>query len=203
MISFIHCWKKQVPDNICEDIISIFEDIIKKYPDVISRGKLEYPNTNMQRKDVSIDLNDLPPNVSSNYPIINQLCEVVYEKIYECYSEYKMQYGQLAYGSHEYSTLKVQRTMPYGGFHTLHYEKHDTMDAIRRELVWTIYLNTMPQNEAETEFLYQAVKLQPQKGMVCIFPAGMTHVHRGLTVYTQPKYIMTGWFLRKLRDNEG
>lgn len=63
-----------------------------------------------------------------------------------------------------------------------------------RELVWMIYLNDMPEGEGETEFLYQKRRINPKAGRVVIFPAGLTHVHRGLTVYTQNKYILTGWF---------
>jgi hypothetical protein len=59
----------------------------------------------------------------------------------------------------------------------------------------------MPPNEAESEFLYQAVKIQPEVGKLCIFPAAPTHVHRGLTVYTKPKYILTGWFSRNMSDD--
>ena len=102
--------------------------------------------------------------------------------------------------THSCSDLKVQRTLPYGGYHTWHYEQGNNTEVVSRELVWTIYLNTMPPNEAETEFLYQAVKVRPEKGSVCIFPAAMTHVHRGLTVYTQPKYIITGWFSKVLTE---
>jgi oligoendopeptidase F len=90
---------------------------------------------------------------------------------------------------------KVQKTMPYGGYHIWHYEQlANDQDSHNRELVWTLYLNTMPDHEAETEFLYQKTKVQPKEGTVCIFPAAMTHLHRGLTVYSYPKYIATGWY---------
>ena len=54
----------------------------------------------------------------------------------------------------------------------------------------------MPDGEAETEFLYQKRRIKPEQGMMCIFPAGLTHVHRGNTVFTQDKYILTGWALK-------
>ena len=76
-----------------------------------------------------------------------------------------------------------------------HYENASHQTA-QRELVWTIYLNDMPDGEAETEFLYQKRRIKPEQGMMCIFPAGLTHVHRGNTVFTQDKYILTGWALK-------
>ena len=59
-----------------------------------------------------------------------------------------------------------------------------------------IYLNDMPEGEAETEFLYQKKRVGPTRGTVVIWPAGMTHVHRGNPVYTQDKYILTGWYYK-------
>ena len=63
-----------------------------------------------------------------------------------------------------------------------------------RCLVWTIYLNDIPEGEGETEFLEYGIKVQPKKGMVCFFPADWTHTHRGNAVYTHDKYIATGWY---------
>jgi hypothetical protein len=98
-----------------------------------------------------------------------------------------------------YNNLKIQRTLPLGGYHYWHYENASGQYTYARELVWMVYLNTMPPNEAETEFLYQKMRIRPTKGTVVFFPAGMTHVHRGLTVYSEPKYIATGWYY-KMQD---
>ena len=85
-------------------------------------------------------------------------------------------------------------TLPMGGYHVWHYENGDRAETYNRELVWMIYLNDMPEGEGETEFLYQKKRIRPTQGTVVIWPAGMTHPHRGLTVYTEPKYILTGWY---------
>ena len=88
--------------------------------------------------------------------------------------------------------VKAQKTPPQGGYHEWHYE-NASFTAASRELVWTMYLNTMPEGEAETEFLYQRRRIKPECGMVVIWPAGLTHVHKGNTVFTEDKYILTGW----------
>jgi hypothetical protein len=196
MTNFIHIWKNAIPDEICDQVIEIFEDVVEKYPQKVIYGKLESKVSNMVRDDIALSLDKSPAINDEEYPNRKPISELIYGKLQYCYGEYTREYGQLRGDkTHICSGLKVQKTLPYGGFHAWHYEQSGPTNSIR-ELVWTIYLNTMPPHEAETEFLYQAVKVQPIKGSICIFPAAMTHVHRGLTVYTQPKYIITGWFLR-------
>ena len=80
-----------------------------------------------------------------------------------------------------------------GGFHNFHAENSHYADATRA-LVWTIYLNDVPDGEGETEFLYEKIRVQPRKGMGCIFPAAWMYQHRGNPVHTHPKYIATGWY---------
>jgi hypothetical protein len=55
------------------------------------------------------------------------------------------------------------------------------------------YLNDV-NDDGETEFYYQNLKIKPQKGKTVIWPADWTHTHRGITSPTQEKYIITGWF---------
>ena len=62
-----------------------------------------------------------------------------------------------------------------------------------------IYLNDVPDGEGETEFLYQRRRIKPTKGTVVIFPAGYTHVHKGNTMFTTDKYILTGWYIKTAR----
>ena len=63
---------------------------------------------------------------------------------------------------------KIQRTdTQVGGFHNFHSEISHYKN-IRRVLVWTLYLNDIPENEDETEFLLEKIKIQPKKiRMMC------------------------------------
>lgn len=90
--------------------------------------------------------------------------------------------------------VKVQRTPPKGGFHTWHKEHGPDSRSAYRTLVWTLYLNDIPDGEGETEFLEYGIKVQPKKGKLCFFPAGWSHTHRGNPVYSCNKYIATGWY---------
>jgi hypothetical protein len=92
-----------------------------------------------------------------------------------------------------------------GGYHVFHYERHGASpekEAVKRQLVWMIYLNDVPEGEGETEFLNQGFRYSPRKGDLVIFPAFFTHIHRGNPVYTTDKYIATGWLLWATPEQE-
>ena len=90
--------------------------------------------------------------------------------------------------------IKIQRTNPMGGgFHNFHAEISH-WENCTRALVWTIYLNDIPNGEGETEFLYDKIRIQPKEGMGCIFPAAWMYQHRGNPIHTHSKYIATGWY---------
>ena len=89
--------------------------------------------------------------------------------------------------------VKLQRTPLRGGYHIWHSEQ-DCLKYANRVLAWTIYLNDIPHNEGETEFLWQGVRVNPKMGRCAIWPAAFTHTHRGNPVYTHDKYIATGWY---------
>jgi len=113
--------------------------------------------------------------------------------INECAKEYITEYPNLGTEYHLSSrALKIQKTPPHGGYHVWHHEHG--YGSLGRVLVWTVYLNDIPEGEGETEFLYQGLKVNPKKGKVCLFPAAYTHLHRGNPPYSCDKYIATGWF---------
>ncbi|MCU0767784.1 MAG: 2OG-Fe(II) oxygenase [Gammaproteobacteria bacterium] len=64
------------------------------------------------------------------------------------------------------------------------------MAAALREL-W--YLNDVPGPGGETEFLYQDVKVRPERGKLVLFPPFWTHEHRAAPVRSGAKYIATTW----------
>lgn len=192
METFIRVWENFVDKEICDKIIERFEYHI-------NRNDLKHlvQNNNWLnskcRKDQSIFLqNQLYDEL--------ELCNVVGSDLNKCVTQYVEEFGHIKeqYITHR-NWIKLQKTPQYGGYHLWHHEQFtdDVLDSHTRELVWTLYLNDMPIGEAETEFMYQHTKVQPTVGTICIFPAAFTHLHRGLTVYSHPKYIATGWFFIK------
>lgn len=61
-----------------------------------------------------------------------------------------------------------------------------------RHLTFLTYLNDI-EDGGGTEFLYQKVQTKPQKGLTVVWPAGWTHIHRGIPAPSERKYIVTGW----------
>lgn len=181
---FIALWHKFIPDRLCDRIIEKMDYVMKTSLEV-GDGLDQFPHMSLGRSDKQIILNDFDADLTQE---VNQYLKC-------CLKHYCNTYSQLLSVKLASYTIKGQRTSPGGGYHEWHYE-NAAASASNRELVWTIYLNTMPDGEAETEFLYQRRRVRPKKGTVCVFPAGLTHVHKGNTVFTEDKYILTGWALK-------
>ena len=190
MEDFIRVWPGKVTPEDCQATIKAFEEIVNN-PDLsvhVHNNDKQFDNSNLGRKDLAIFLE------TPELQVANLASKYLYY-LHDCLIEYIHEFGQLNnIKLTNNKCLKMQRTLPMGGYHVWHYENGDRPEAYNRELVWMIYLNDMPEGEAETEFLYQRKRIRPTQGTVVIWPAGMTHPHRGLTVYTQPKYILTGWY---------
>lgn len=63
----------------------------------------------------------------------------------------------------------------------------------QRQLVAIWYLNDVPGPGGETEFLYQDVKIRPERGKLVLFPPFWTHEHRAVELRQGVKYIATTW----------
>ena len=85
--------------------------------------------------------------------------------------------------------INIQKYNPNGGFKAYHYEG-SSKNVSSRLLVFMTYLNDC---DGGTRFLYQGVDIQPRAGLTVIWPAGWTHLHKGLIDHDKTKYIVTGW----------
>lgn len=192
MEDFIRVWERKASHRFCADIISSFNEIeadpeLSKY---ITDNSSQFDIKHFGRRDKAIFL-ETPAFNKSN------LCTELLYIIHECLLEYLEEFSYLKnLNLSNKCNLKIQKTEPYGGYHTWHYETNAGEASWSRELTWMIYLNDMPSGEAETEFFYQGRKISPTEGTIVVWPAAMTHVHRGNTVYTQNKYIATGWWYK-------
>jgi hypothetical protein len=96
-----------------------------------------------------------------------------------------------AFGFQE--SFNIQHYAPNEGFFKWHSERAQHNErTVRRHLVFMTYLNTV-EDGGYTEFKFQNIKIQPQKGLTLIWPADWTWTHRGITSPTEHKYIATGW----------
>ncbi len=105
--------------------------------------------------------------------------------------QYLEEFSQLALNDFWMSAAKVHRTEPGQAFHSWHYDNAGFFVA-DREFVFITYLNDDFEG-GETEFLYQGVRVKPEKVKTVIFPAGYTHMHRGNPPIKGNKYIATTW----------
>lgn len=182
---FIGTYENILSKDQCEELINHFENYLKQ-PNAIDGfvfGNGQMPQKDMSRKDLSLN-------------IIGKLKDNVLNKLYECVDEYKEVYFPAKCLNIISPHVKMQRTPPRGGYHVWHSELSDIY-SVHRVLAWIIYLNDIPEGEGETEFLWQKRRVKPEAGKCIIWPAHFTHLHRGNPVYSDFKYIITGWFVYK------
>jgi hypothetical protein len=150
-------------------------------------GSGVHPSQNtLTRRDFQILLDWIEPDKKLGDAVRNVLNNAVHE--------YREKYITLLSGFEYISyRIKLQKTPIGGGFHNWHCENAAGTEN-DRVLVWTIYLNSLPDGEGETEFLHYGKRIQPCKGDILIFPAYFMHVHRGNPPITTEKYIATGWW---------
>jgi hypothetical protein len=194
---FIGVWDNFVPKPFCEKMIEYFNktfdnngsyigaEVNKDVEDILTMKGEEIYGGSLNRKDLSFLIN------YAN----DELTYQIYQFLVSCVKHYIEEFSQLKKVSMISTDIKIQKTPPGGGYHLWHYE-NSVSQFSQRELTWMIYLNDIPDGEGETEFLYQRRRIKPSQGTVVIFPAGMTHVHKGNTVFTTDKYILTGWYIK-------
>lgn len=85
---------------------------------------------------------------------------------------------------------QIQYYKPGEGFYTWHVDASG-LSGCDRAFVFITYLNDVP--NGGTEFFYQGYTTKAEKGNTVIFPAGLTHKHRGQISEDHEKYIITGW----------
>jgi hypothetical protein len=108
------------------------------------------------------------------------------------------QYVQMLCSVFRSGSINLQKYLAdqggYPHWHSELYPRDAHAETLHRVLLYTIYLNEVPQ-AGETEFYYQQRKIAPSAGSLLIAPAGFTHTHRGNMPLGGDKYIATSWVL--------
>jgi len=183
---FIGHYTGVINSDFCTEIIKAF-DYYHDNQSVYCNDD-QFEDSMAGRFDWSINLSHMSAFLKGNPELeLNQALQ-------ECLKEYTHIFGHLKQAP-LYSTFqKVQKTPAGGGYHVWHDENTSTQTTVQnRVLVWMLYLND-DYKGGETEFLYYKKRIQPEKGKLLIWPAGMTHAHRGGLVLEGMKYVVTGWF---------
>ena len=179
---FIGTYDGTLSNEECLDIINQFTSFEKANTDKVDVNEQLYGGP-LQRKDFCVF-------ADRHLPEVHQLINA---RLHECLLHYCEHFFTVKGIQAASLEVKLQRTPPKGGYHIWHCEQ-DCLKYANRLLVWTIYLNDIPYNEGETEFLWQGIRVNPKAGRCVIWPAAFTHTHRGNPVYTCDKYIATGWY---------
>jgi len=180
---FIGIYENVLSKDTCKNIIELFEGDLKNKIDMV--GDKQFSRDKMERYDFSKEY------VSNQRD--NKIVETVNQALEESIGLYAKEFWIVRQLQARSLEIKLQKTPPRGGYHVWHCEQGNFGSA-SRVLVWTIYLNDIPDGEGETEFLWQGLRVKPKAGTVSIFPASFTHTHRGNPVYSCNKYIATGWY---------
>ena len=192
---FIAVWEGFVPKPFCEELIKYGDDVLNENTAAlavgtpqsmygVSDGGSQY-NGKGNRHDASFMVNYHASDRSSQ---INQFLK-------SCMMHYMDEYDQLKGMTMVSTDIKFQRTPAGGGYHLWHYE-NASHEYSHREVTWMIYLNDIEEG-GETEFRFQKRRIKPTQGTVVLFPAAMTHVHKGNMVMGEDnKYIVTGWYIK-------
>jgi len=176
------------PDH-CDEIVSRCIDHLNDVntsvlePVNTSHGESQFPNGRLGRHDYQLYM----PDEVNFTDIYKEASDIVIAMT----NEYR-QVITTASDYHLYNPrVKFQWTPIGGGFFPWHIEHGGGVNS-NRVLAWMIYLNDV-EDGGDTEFLYQRVKIKPKKGTFVMWPAGLTHPHRGNPPYSNDKYVLTGW----------
>ena len=166
--------------NLCDKIIKFFEENTNLHnPGLVGGGLRED-----FKKSTDFDIGHTP-YAMEYFHELQKVVDMYIEEYPECnsLSPFIIMEG-----------TNIQRYYPSEGFYGWHCERDGAVSMIQdRHLVFMTYLNDID-DEGETEFLYQKLKIKPKKGLTIIWPADWTFTHRGITSPTETKYIVTGWF---------
>jgi|TARA_R100001460_G_scaffold86484_1_gene127963 hypothetical protein len=185
--NFIGVYDNYITDIDCNQAITFFEEQ-NNFNRAISRQAFESaPVFNKKDNQYFANQGNTDVWVETIKPLVFNFDQAL--KHYERETGIKEVYGD---DDFKYTTMKIQKTVPKGGYHVWHIEHNKGLDNSNRALAWLIYLNDIEEG-GETEFLNQSMRVQPKKGRIVMWPAAFPYVHRGNPPLKEEKYILTSW----------
>ena len=178
-------------EKLCKDIIAFYEENKKtqltKLRDYQTHGVVDGAISVVEVKNAKVIDDTLKVHGFDTFT--NQFLTIFWNEVYTKYVERYIGLGGMA--KHTIYDIKIQKTLPEGGFHRWHMEKSGK-EYRDRIMAFMLYLNTI-ESGGETEFLHQRLKFKPNQGDFLLWPVSYTHTHRGDPPFSGDKYILTGW----------
>jgi len=180
--SFIFEKPDSIPAQACDEMISRFE----QHKEEQYQGRIGQ----QVKEDQSIKIStDLVVSGKEHWKDIDRglfsSLGVAIKEFRETYPYFKGPFKDMGYA--------IQRTEP--GEHYHWHIDGGSHEFSQRQLVALWYLNDVAGPGGETEFLFQDVKIKPERGKLILFPPFWTHEHRGITLQQGVKYIATTWLI--------
>lgn len=178
--TFIFEKQNALASEFCDDVIERFEH----YQEDQYQGRIGQ----LVNQDNSIKKStDLVVSGKSHWHDVDR---TLFESLGLAIREFRNQYPYFN-GPFKDMGYGVQRTS-LGEFYHWHIDG-GSHNFSHRQLVAIWYLNDVAGPGGETEFLFQDVKIKPEKGKLLLFPPFWTHEHRGVILEAGAKYIATTW----------
>lgn len=179
-LSFIYEKENALPDFLCDNMVERFEQA----KDEQYLGRIGQTFTEDRSIKKSTDL------VVSGKPHWKDVDNNLFRSLGMALKEFREKFEYFK-GPFKDNGYALQRTEV--GEHYHWHIDGGSHEFAERQLVALWYLNDVPGPGGETEFMYQDVKITPQKGKLILFPPFWTHEHRGVTLQQGAKYIATTW----------
>ena len=179
---FISGWF--IDESICDGVIDFYQEdnYFPVTPGLSSSGQV---NTNQKESlDKSISHITKDQRLVSYFDALSEVVKLYTEKYIWC---------DITESWSIVENVNIQWYAPNGGFKVYHFERNGKLVSMNRHLTFMTYLNTVS-DAGETEFYYQKLRVQPQKGLTLVWPVDWTHTHRGIPSPSQEKIIITGWY---------
>ena len=177
---FIYCEKGALPKETCNNIINFFEENMA----FAYRGGFNgTKGGDIDDLEIALDIRSMPDlSTAIGKGILN----------------YKKRYPLIDSNLTTWTITPVCQLMRYEPnkyYSRIHCENDCYLrPSVERCFAWMIYLNDIKRGGG-TEFLHQKVIIKPRAGDFYIWPAGWTHMHRGINAPKEIKYIITGWYV--------
>ena len=194
MEKLIYLEKNSLPNELCKEIIEMFENDDSQYEGVTAAGL---------NKDIK-DSQDLVIPMNDKWSkIVEVLTKELHRNLNLYIKSLKTDLKDYAIFSKNFlyeNSFQIQRYQKNVGKYIYHHDhdiRFDQKD--HRVITYLWYLNTVEEG-GETE-LWKTIKVKPEEGKLLLFPASWTFPHSGLMPKSNDKYIITGWLYENIQKH--
>lgn len=183
--SFIFAKHNALPDFLCDNMVERFEQAHQdQYAGRIGQT-MGSDQSIKKTTDIFVSGDDKPhwKDVDNN---LHRSLALALREFREVYPYFKGPFKDMGYNLQRYQSGEYYHWHIDGGSHQF----------ALRQLVALWYLNDVPiENGGTTDFLFQKLSVQPEKGKLVLFPPFWTHEHRAGLIKLGVKYIATTWIV--------